>query len=55
MMGLIGGERIVMIHLVVLIQCYRVTDRQTDRRNCHINTASCIYEWARTRAKPTKT
>jgi len=34
MMGRSDSERISMIRLVVLMQSMRVTDRQTDGRNC---------------------
>jgi len=47
--GLSYGERVLTIHLAVLIQYRSVTDRRTDGRNCHINIARCVYDWMRTR------
>jgi len=44
-MGLSSGK---VLRLTVFAYYQRVTDGQTDRRNCYINIARCIHQWMQT-------
>jgi len=47
-MGLSSDERISTVPLAVFTQYQRMTDRQTDGRNCHVSIARCVYQWMQT-------